>query len=368
MFNLGDHFDRWVASVNELSRPIPKPGWTSPNRIKLELDSVILRDFSVGDASVQSGQTILIIPPQAGHHSSIADYDRGQSLVEAALQSGCKSVYVAEWKSATWRRKHETIDDFILAMSRCIESLEGKVTLIGLCQGGWQSAIYTALFPQDVSNLVLAGAPIDFEADFNKIGLYASILPMSFYQSMVDAGGGILDGKYLLTGFKMLNPADRFIGDKADLYFNVHDKAYMKRYRKFRDWYEHTENLPGAFYLQAIKELFKENRLVKGELRILGQKVDLRNIHCPLYLLAGDKDEITPQKLLFQMERYVSSRKIMKMVVPAGHIGVFMGSKIVKDYWPQVFKAIRRQETFQETGMAISDLAMAENWSEALSA
>jgi hypothetical protein len=40
--------------------------------------------------------------------------------------------------------------------------------------------------------------------------------------------------------------------------------------------------------LQAITQLFKENRLAKGMFIGLNRKLDLRNIICPLYLLAGD--------------------------------------------------------------------------------
>ncbi len=315
-----------------------EPEWTTANTVKLDLVNTTLRQFSKGT----SGEAILIIPPQAGHHATIADYGEGQSLVQACSCGGANSVYVAEWKSATPDRRDETIDDFIMSMRQCIKAIGTKVTLIGLCQGGWQSAIYTALFPEDVENLILAGAPIDFHASrYSKIAMYAKFYPMSFYQSLVAAGNGLLDGKFLLTGFKMLNPVERFYGDYANLYLNAHDPAYMKRSRKFRKWYEFTQNLPGAFYLQIVKDLFKENRLVKGQVKILGRTVNLKKIKQPLFLIAGDKDDITPEDQLFNMERYVGSKNITKLIVPAGHIGIFMGKKIIEEYWPGILNAVR---------------------------
>lgn len=167
MYGFGlDFYTKCLKTLCEIYRPISEPGWATENRIKLELPNVILRDFSVG----KDEDAILIISPQAGHHSCIADFGRGQSLVEAALKAGKRSVYASEWKGATLERKDETIDDFILAMRECIKSINAKVTLIGLCQGGWQSAIYAALFPEDVTSLVLAAAPIDFHAGNSKIG------------------------------------------------------------------------------------------------------------------------------------------------------------------------------------------------------
>jgi poly(3-hydroxyalkanoate) synthetase len=329
--------------LSEVSRPVSKPEWTTSNRIELETDNVVLRNFSTGKEDVPT----LIIPPQAGHHSSIADYDKNQSLVECALNSGKKSVYVTEWKSATVEQKDNTIDDYIISQKKCVEAIGSKVNLIGLCQGGWQSAIYTALFPEDVNSLVLVAAPIDFRAGDSKIEHYIKMNEIFFphdpllpYKWAVALGEGNLKGETILSGFKMLNFADRYIKDFRLLWENIDDETYIKRFRKFKGWYEYTQNLSGAFYLQIVKDLFMENKLINGELEILNEKVDLKKIDHPLYLIAGETDDITVLEQMFNMENYVSSKKIIKEVVPAGHIGVFMGTKIVRDYWPKIFKSI----------------------------
>jgi poly(3-hydroxyalkanoate) synthetase len=334
-----DFYTKYLKALCEVYRPISIPRWTTENSIKLELPDVILRDFSVG----QDEDAILIIPPQAGHHSCIADFGRGQSLVGAALKAGKKSVYAIEWKSATLERSSETIDDFILSMRACLKSINSKVTLIGLCQGGWQAAIYAALFPEEVKCLVLAAAPIDFHAGNSKIGKCTSLLPLSFYRSMVLMGGGLLDGKFLLTGFKMLNPVERYCGDYFDLFFNISDDTFLERNRKFRDWYEYTQAVPGDFFLQVVEELFIDNKLINGELIILGKKVDLSTINHPLFLIAGDKDDITPSEQLFNIENYVTSTIINKYTLPAGHIGIFMGRKIIDNYWPEIFEEIFKE-------------------------
>ena len=158
---------------------------------------------------------------------------------------------------------------------------------------------------------------------------------------MVAMGNGLLDGRFLLTGFKMLNPVERFYVDYVNLYTSLYDVPYLQRSRKFRRWYEYTQNLPGAFYLQVVKNLFKENRLVKGNITVLDQNVDLKKITQPLFLIAGDKDDITPQEQLFNIEQCVSSKRVTKLTVPAGHIGLFMGKKIVQEYWPRIFDALK---------------------------
>src|SRR3990172_2202345 len=58
----------------------PKLEWTTENKVRIELDTVRLRDFSKRHAKYDDIYT-LILAPYAGHTSQIADFDEGQSLI-----------------------------------------------------------------------------------------------------------------------------------------------------------------------------------------------------------------------------------------------------------------------------------------------
>ncbi|MEJ7718850.1 MAG: hypothetical protein WKF31_13130 [Thermoleophilaceae bacterium] len=45
----------------------------------------------------------------------------------------------------------------------------------------------------------------------------------------------------------------------------------MERYRAFEDWFKHTQDIPGAFYLWIVEHLFRDNKLINGELEIAGR-------------------------------------------------------------------------------------------------
>ena len=81
--------------------------------------------------------------------------------------------------------------------------------------------------------------------------------------------------------------------------------------------------------------IFKENRFAKGEFVGLGRRLNLRAIVCPLYLLAGESDDITTSEQVFAAENLVGTPKgqIKKKLVPGGHIGLFMGSRTLKETW-----------------------------------
>jgi poly(3-hydroxybutyrate) depolymerase len=284
------------------------------------------------------------VPPQAGHHSCIADYAPDHSLVQTCMANTQNPVYVIEWKPSTFKRKDEAINDLVKQMILCVKMTGSPVILAGLCQGGWLSAIYASMFPKDVRSLMLAASPIDFKAGGGKLQDIVNTLPFWYYQSMVGCGGGNMSGDMMLTGWKLMNSYDRFVGDYLNLWMNVQDDSSLERTRRFSSWYEYTQDISGKWYLEAVKELFMENKLIKGTLEVFGNKVDLANISCPLALLAGERDDITLIPQVYNIEHYASTpeTQVFKAVIPAaGHISVFMGKRALQHEWPEALAFIQ---------------------------
>lgn len=316
-----------------------KPVWATPNKVALELKTMKLRDFSESDVE---GLPVIIDAPYAGHSATIADYSASQSLVQTLKAAGLKHIYVTDWKSATDDMKDFTIDTYLEDLNAAIESLGGKVHLVGLCQGGWMSAAYAACFPGKVATLVLAGSPIDTSVGEGMVKDLANTLPMNTYRELVAAGGGRLLGKFMLSGWKSMHPTDQYIKKYIDLFTNIEDTNYVKHAEEFARWYETPLDLPGAYYLQAVEWLFKENRLAKGMFVALGKTISLKTITIPVYMLGGEADDITPPEQVFKAEDYLGTpkNKLVKKLVPGGHIGLFMGSKTLKTAWPEISKWI----------------------------
>ena len=315
----------------------PESEWATSNRVVLELDTMRLRDFS--SQNLKHAQTpVLVDAPYAGHSSTIADYAVGQSLVEVLLGNGLDYVLVTDWKAATSSMKDFGIDKYLADIDAAVEFLGGKVDLVGLCQGGWMSAMYAARFPDKVSSLILAGAPIDTDAGNGPIKKMAHSLPLSLYEEMVAAGNGRMLGRTMLAGWKGMNPEEQYLGKYLNLYEHIEDKSYIEHTEHFERWYENPMDLPGAYYLQVIQQIFKENRFAKGEFVGLGKRLSLKDITCPVYLLAGSEDEITTKDQVFDAEKYLGTPKseIVKRLAPGGHIGLFMGSKTLRECWPDI--------------------------------
>ena len=314
-----------------------RPKLATPNRVRLDLRSMVLRDYGV-----PGGLTTLVVAPYAGHTAMIADYHRGQSLIETLLANGIAHVALTDWKSATDDMKDLEIDNYLADMIVAIDDLGGRVNLVGLCQGGWVAAMVAARFPEKVNSLVLAGAPIDTDAGDGPIKRMAHASPTSFYEELVALGGGLMKGKFMLQGWKNMHPEQHYIKDHIDLYEHIDDPAYLEKEETFESWYENPIDLPGRWYLQVITQLFKENRLAKAQFLGLGRRLDLRNIACRTYLLAGADDDITTPEQVLDADKYLGTpaSQIVKKTVPGGHIGLFMGGRTLKEHWPPIVRWI----------------------------
>jgi len=331
---------RWVALTAERRAP----SWSTPHEIVFETPLARLRDFS---ASKRRVVPTLVLPPQAGHDSCIVDYSPEQSQMRTIVAAGLERALSLDWVGATAETANATIEDYIEVVDRAVEHCGGRVNLIGDCQGGWLAAIYAALHPECINTLTIAGAPIDFHAGEPVIHeVMRRVAPdgnLRFYEALVASGGGILQGRHMLTGFIMIQPGAE-ISRQIDLLLNLDDPAHVARYREFEDWFKHTQDVPGQFYLWIVRNLFRDNGLISGSLEVSGEKVDLSRIDMPLNLLAGATDHITPPAQVFALADHASTPadQVTRHTSRGGHLGLFMSHEALAEQWPRVLSAVVR--------------------------
>ena len=106
----------------------------------------------------------------------------------------------------------------------------------------------------------------------------------------------------------------------------------------FRNWNAWTIDMPGTYYLEVIEKLYKRNELATGAFVALGQRIDLSRLRLPIYLLAGNADEVVTAEQLFAVTRLVRTppEYLREEVAPSNHLGLFMGKRTLEEYWPRI--------------------------------
>ncbi len=309
-----------------------RPALATQNKVRLDLRTMRLRDYGK-----QGGMPTLVDAPHAGHTAMIADYHKGQSLVETLLANGIDHVALTDWKSATEDMKDLEIDNYLAEVVVAIDDLGGRVNLVGLCQGGWVSAMIAARFPDKVNSLVLAGAPIDTDAGDGPIKRMAHESPMSFYEELVELGGGLMKGKFMLQGWKNMHPEQHYFRSISISTSTSTIRPISRKEETFESWYENPIDLPGRWYLQVISELFKENRLAKGTVRRPGPAPQsaATSPARPICSPAPTTTSRLPSRCSTPQNTSARRRtRSCRRPCPGGHIGLFMGARTLKDNWP----------------------------------
>ncbi len=157
---------------------------------------------------------------------------------------------------------------------------------------------------------------------------------------MVKAYGGIVPGINNVMGSIASDPATH-AAEHLKLFWHVQDRDYLDHFSDFYDWYLYPVNLPGQLYLWAVEHLFVKNEMFKGELKVAGDTVSLRSITCPLFLLGGDKDDITPWQQVHNMRYAVGSALVRWYLAPGGHIDLFIGHRSQAEYWTPILAQVR---------------------------
>jgi poly(3-hydroxybutyrate) depolymerase len=323
---------RAMASFEVLrpSQP-PAPRWATEGQDRPLRDSVHLRSYG---AVEPGGPAVLVVTPQV-NHSYIADFAPDQSLVRTLLACEMARVGVTDWQPPPARPY--TIADSLDDILACMDAVgEGPVHLVGLCQGGWQCTMVAALHPERVASLTIAAAPIDAHAGQTGLHLFSLGLPLSFFEGLVAAGGGRAKGRLLAQGFDLLKPFERFTYHPASLFWGAHEPGFLERFEALRNWYRLNKDIAGELYLEAVRDLFQRNLLILNRFEVGGRRVQLPDIRCPVRLVAGSRDHITPPEQVWALEGQLRPGQTRRWLVDAGHIGVFAGRRSLATAWPEI--------------------------------
>lgn len=260
-----------------------------------------------------------------------------RSVVKSLLLAG-HDVYMVDWGYPTAEDRYMTMDDHInWYMDDCVEFIRkttgsNKINLMGICQGGTFSAIYTAINPGKINSLITLVTPIDFETNDALLFKWGKDLNID---SLVDLYG-VVPGEVMNFSYLILKPYTLILDKYIKMIPKMKDKKFLQNFMRMERWTFDSPGQEGETLRQFVKDLYQENKLVKGELVIGENKVDLENITCPVLMACGELDHLVPLAASEKFVEYVGSRDATYLHFKTGHIGMFTSSKSSKEIIPAI--------------------------------
>jgi polyhydroxyalkanoate synthase len=273
------------------------------------------------------------------------DLQPSRSLVRNLLSHGT-DLYIIDWGYPNKADRYLTMDDYIDGyLNNCIDFIRkttnnDKINIMGICQGGTFSTIYSALYPEKIKNLVTLVTPVDFAQNQGLLDIWAKKVNVD---NLVDSYNGLVPGDFLNEGFLMLKPFNLNIGKYVDMISIMDNKDALLNFLRMEKWIFDSPAQAGECYRQFMKDLYQDNKLIKGTLKIGDKEVNLKNITMPLLNIYAIADHLVNPSSTKPLNDYVGATDKELYEFRGGHIGVFVGSKSQKELAPAIAEWLHKR-------------------------
>jgi polyhydroxyalkanoate synthase len=330
MLDVKDSVRRTARWLSLASGQVRVPIATTPREAVFQRDKMTLYRYPGAQPARYAPPVLLVY--SLINRPSVLDLRPGRSVVQHLLGRGFE-VYLLDWGIPDPLDRECGLDLHIDLLLRtavrqvCRHSGRPGATLLGYCMGGTLAAIYAALHPGRVANLVLLGAPFRFRSGER---LYRwSRDPHFRPRQMVEALGNV--PTWVFEGFSLLRPGQK-MERLAALYDRLDQAAWVESHLAMEQWVNDNVPMAGALFADFVEACFQEDRLIEGRLEVGGRPVRLERIACPTLVMAGAADHLVPPETALPAAEKIPGAETL--LFPCGHIGLSTSSKAHLELWP----------------------------------
>ncbi len=293
--------------------------------------------FRRGDGGGNAGTHVpVLLVPSMINRWYVIDLRRGASLASALTENAPWDTYCLDWGIPTDEDRYFSWEDVVARLDRAVRWLRRrtgsqKVAIVGYCMGATVSGISTALRPDRVAAFVNLAGPFDF----TEAGRLGTMVDSRWFDPVAMTAAGNLGATQMQSGFLALAPTGS-ISKWVGFFDKAHDPKARESFAALETWASDNIPFPAAAYVTYIKELYQENRLLRGEHFVRGERVDLANIECPVLTIVAERDAICPPRAATALNDAVGSQVKDVLSVPGGHVGAVVGSRASRELYPKM--------------------------------
>ncbi len=279
---------------------------------------------------------LLIVPPWINKFY-ILDLNPQKSFVRWAVAQGL-TVFVVSWVNPDERHADMGFDayvrDGILAAIGAVEQATGEkeVAAIGYCVGGTLLAVALAWMAARGDKRIASATLFTTQVDFTDPGDLKHFADETHVKAIEEAMAekGYLEGSQMAAAFNMLRPNELIWSYVVNNYL----KGKQPPAFDLLVWNSDSTRMPRANHSFYLRNCYMNNTLTKGEMTVLGERLDLGRVKIPIYNLATKEDHIAPARSVFTGAKFFGG-EMRYVLAGSGHIaGVVNPADTPKyQYW-----------------------------------
>lgn len=302
---------------------------------------------------------VLIVAPLSGHYATLL-----RDTVRTMLKD--HKVYITDWKNARTVPLSDGsfhLDDYVNYVQefiRHIQGIYGNCHVISVCQPTVPVLAAVSLMASRGEttplSMTMMGGPIDARKSPTAVNNLAMNKSYEWFENNViyrvpsnfpGAGRRVYPGFLQHTGFVAMNP-DRHASSHYDYFKDLlkGDDASAEAHRKFYDEYNAVLDMDADYYLETIKTVFQEFKLVNGNWDVKNVDGELERVRpqdiktTAHFTVEGELDDISgsgqteaAHSLCYNIPKGLQKHLEVK---GAGHYGIFSGRRWRDIVYPQV--------------------------------
>lgn len=260
------------------------------------------------------------------------------SVVRNLLRQGF-DVYATEWRIPSNLEGDMTLEnyarDFLESAIEKVKETSGsdRVSLLGYCWGGIFALIYSAIYPENVKNLILHSTPVDSAANPTPVEIWTSHLNVDRDLDIMRN----MPGSFVNLAFFMRNPLEPFL--KWPRFFSEPRSVdEIMQFFAVETWLYDSRPIIGGVYKKIVNDIYKNNLLIKNKMKLEDKPVDLNKITMSVLNIIGTHDDLVPPESSKSIMNAIPSKDKQLIEFESGHTGICMSTRAHEQLWPQVGK------------------------------
>ena len=263
---------------------------------------------------------LLVVPPQINKFY-IFDLSPKKSVTQYLLSNGVQ-VFTISWRNPTPAQRTWGLDTYVGAIEEAIDVVRDitgnpDCNLAGACAGGMTTIALVghlaARRERKVNAVTLLVSAFDTGNDPSILGLFAT-------EEAIEAARrrshtqGVLEGKEMERIFAWLRPNDLVWNYWVNNYLLGNEPPTFD----VLYWNSDSTRLPATFHSELLT-LYQQNPLpVAGKLTVRGTPIDIAQVDCDFYTIAGVTDHIAPWEACYRSSLLLGKREFI--LSNSGHI------------------------------------------------
>jgi polyhydroxyalkanoate synthase len=329
--NLIRGFQNWLEDAQHAIKPDAarrKPGkfllgrdlGVTPGSVVLRNDLIELIEYSPQSDSVYA-EPILITPAWIMKYY-ILDLSPANSLVRYLVEQG-HTVFMMSWKNPTKTDRNLGMDDYL--RSGVLDALDAvaaivpgrKIHAVGYCIGGTLLTIAAAALAQRgdqrLASLTLLAAQADF-SEPGELSLFISPSQLAMLEAVMHKAG-VLSSEQMSSSFALLRSRDLLWTPAVNTYV----KGKRDEPNDLMAWNADGTRMPWRMHTEYLQRLYLQNELARGEFTASGERIDLKSLRLPLFVVGTETDHVAPWKSVYKLRGLTQSSDYTFLLTSGGH-------------------------------------------------